>query len=166
MSQDDIGGAKQGSGNLGSKVQTAAGGSIHPDSGPEVTIAIPKVGEILKVESPDSRPLTLVVLPPQQQTGQGAAPAKASKDPNTFPRLLVAGVAAAVVAGMFGLGQKAMDEPTVNARSECAVAIHNVRVVIDDGVRDPVVLESVNPESTDAKCGEETVMAEDILRHR
>ena len=118
-------------------MRTATEGSSHPDSGPEVTIAMARAGEILKVESPDSRPVTLVVLPPQQP-GQGASPARALKDPNTFPRLLVAGVVAAVVAGIFGLGQKAMDAPTVNERSECAVAIHNVRVVLDDGVRDPV----------------------------
>jgi hypothetical protein len=73
----------------------------------------------------------------------------------------------ATVSGVLTLGSTAVDHrmtpPTTDTVTACSVAQQGVKKALDIGVDNPKSLEPINPESVDRGCGEETVIACDIL---
>jgi hypothetical protein len=56
-----------------------------------------------------------------------------------------------------------MTPPTTDTVTSCTVAQQGVKKALDTGVDHPKTLEPINPEEVDARCGEETLLACDIL---
>jgi hypothetical protein len=77
------------------------------------------------------------------------------------------GLIGTIVTAAVTLGSTVVDHqmtpPTTDTVTSCTVAQEGVRKALENGVDHPKSLEPINSEEVDSKCGEETVIACDIL---